>query len=436
MADPFAKWRTGAVDPFAKWREAIQPQDWRDAEAQSNLAAMQPQDPGDTEVRGNILPLSRNVETDKLSLAVPGFIQDPATLPGDVYTGKVDPQSDEGGRRALGFAMATLPSNIARGPRMRPGAPEPKLASAPKNNMVPQTKELGEMASGLYDEWKKAGVEIKPDAFNRLAYSLRGLAEKELVGSKLHPGSHSALSTIYSKRVVAPKRDPLSGGPNAKFTGVEPKQPSKTFSLEEIDNLPRQVKTAGRGHKEELADDRRIAGMAEDRIDEWLETLQPKDIASGDFQAAHSALQKSRPMWARYRKAEMLDEIKERALDKVGANYTAAGLQTALRQEFKAIRGNPSKMRRFSKQEQQVIKSLTRGASFENALRYLGKFDPLGGGAMQAVVSLAAGHMTAGPALNAAGFVANRASRRMTNKKLDKLNALVRRGYDEEGASY
>jgi hypothetical protein len=406
-------------------------EDWREREARENLAAMQPQDPGTTEIRGNILPLSRNVETNKLSFATPNAIYDPATLPGDVYTGKVDPRSEEGLQRSLGFAAATLPSNIARGPRFRPGQPEPAPV-APKNTMLPKTEDLKSLASSLYKEWEDAGVTIKPQAFNRLAYGLRKLAEDELVGSKLHPGSHSALSTIYSKRVLPPKQDPMSG-----VTGVVKKSPDRTFPLAEIDNLRRQVKTASKGHKEELADDRRIASIAEDRIDEWLESLGPKDIAAGDYQKAMAALTRSRPMWARYRKAELMDEVRERAMDKVGANYSAAGLQTAIRQELKAIRGNPSKFRRFSKPEQAVIKSLVRGGSFENMLRMLGKFDPIGGGAMQAVLSLAAGHMTGtGPVLNAAGFAANRASTRMTKNKLNKLDALIRRGYDEEGASY
>jgi hypothetical protein len=83
------------------------PLDWRDAEAASNLEALQgprPRDPGDMYVTGNVLPIRRNVETGERSAAIPGMITDPLTLPGDVYTGKVDPNSDEGLGRALGFA--------------------------------------------------------------------------------------------------------------------------------------------------------------------------------------------------------------------------------------------------------------------------------------------------------------------------------------------
>jgi hypothetical protein len=114
------------VSPFADLIAAhAKPKapDWRDAEAASNLEAIQgpkPQDPGDMEVRGSILPISRNVETGQRSAAIPGFIQDPVTLPGDVYTGKVDPNSDEGLQRALGFAGAVTLGNTVAKPSVSP----------------------------------------------------------------------------------------------------------------------------------------------------------------------------------------------------------------------------------------------------------------------------------------------------------------------------
>jgi hypothetical protein len=103
------------------------PLDWRDAEAASNLEAMQgprPQDPGDMYVTGNVLPMRRNVETGERSAAIPGFIQDPLTLPGDVYTGKVTPNSDEGLQRSLGFAGA-----VTLGSKFGPSRPTPLATS-------------------------------------------------------------------------------------------------------------------------------------------------------------------------------------------------------------------------------------------------------------------------------------------------------------------
>jgi hypothetical protein len=118
------------VSPFADLIAAqTQPKapDWRDAEAASNLEAIQgprPQDPGDMYVTGNVLPIRRNVETGERSAAVPGFIQDPLNLPGDVYTGRVDPNSDEGLQRSLGFAGA-----VTLGGKFGPSRPTPMATS-------------------------------------------------------------------------------------------------------------------------------------------------------------------------------------------------------------------------------------------------------------------------------------------------------------------
>jgi hypothetical protein len=136
------------------------------------------------------------------------------------------------------------------------------------------------------------------------------------------------------------------------------------------------------------------------------------------------------------RKAETLDKIHERALNKVGANYSNAGMQTALRQEFKNLANSP-KMSRFTKEEQAVIRRIVRGASGENILRYLGKFAPTS--PISAMVSMfvgAPGGVVGQAALMGAGTVARNASARMGANKVNELNALVRRGYTEGGASY
>jgi hypothetical protein len=288
MADPFAKWRTGAVDPLAKWREAIQPQDWRDAEAKSNMAAMQPQDPGDTEVRGNILPLSRNVETDKLSLAVPGFIQDPATLPGDVYTGKVDPQSDEGGRRALGFAAATLPSNVARGARMRPGSPEPQGAASADAQLVkptPREAEADLLGSGG-KKMNKAKLMEGSVLHDDLRSSMSALnAEMKTAAIRPNPKLHPAANDLYGRMldlVRAPKGDPLSG-----MTKNAPPQ-MKTASMQELHEL-RQIAddVIAKGWNPQLrqaTSEGKLGAMMKNTIDEMI----AKHPAAQDLMAGKS----------------------------------------------------------------------------------------------------------------------------------------------------
>jgi CheY-specific phosphatase CheX len=173
-----------------------------------------------------------------------------------------------------------------------------------------------------------------------------------------------------------------------------------------------------------------------DRIDDWINKPTARDIAAGDPAKASESIKNARHLWERMRKAETLDKIQERALNKVGANYTSAGMQTALRQEFRNLANSP-KFSRFSKEEQALVRQIVRGASGENLLRYLGKFAPTS--PISAMVSMfvgAPGGVVGQAALMGAGTAARNASARMGASKVNELNALVRRGYTEGGASY
>jgi len=78
--------------------------------------------------RNILLPREVNKTTGESRLAMPGIVQgaiDAFMLPGDVYAGKVDPMSDEGIARGLGFATTFGPGALGMG-RIR--APIPKYA--------------------------------------------------------------------------------------------------------------------------------------------------------------------------------------------------------------------------------------------------------------------------------------------------------------------
>lgn len=406
------------------WGKSAQPAtDWRDREAQETLKALQPQDPGMTEVRGNILPLSRNVETGKLSLAVPNALYDPATLPGDVYTGKVDPSQVPG--RTLGFAALATP--MARG--TLPKATTPTVAPKAAVPKMIESAEIKDLAQQVYKQAEDAGLSIKSDSYKALVSELVPKLKKEGFDPDITPATAAAMRRLIAEIPKQPAPDAMAG-----LTGVRPRPVTKTFKLEDIDTLRQVVGGARGGVDKKFAQDRRLAGIVSDRIDDWLDNLGPKDVASGDPRSAVFAIKQARGLWKRYRKAELLDEVVESVKDKVGANYTSAGWQTAMRQEMKAIRKNPAKFNKFSPQEQALIKRIVRGISSENALRWAGKFAP-----SSPLISLLTGHTLGGPAGLAAmgvGTAAKHLSAKMGQKKFDELNALVRRGYTDEGASY
>lgn len=407
-------------DEGASWGENPQP-DWRDVEAAETAKALgvQTQEQG---YRGNILPFQID-EGGRRSFAVPDLIYNPATLPGDVYAGKVGTKG-EMADRAAGF----VPGSGLRGVRpsiiRRVGDEAPKVSKE-----LPTTQSLKNMGSALYKEADDAGLRIAAPSYGRLVAGLTHTLKKEGVDPTLHPGATAAI-----RRLIGEIPKDVPPGAMSKLTGVKGKVSSKAFTLEEIDTLRKVIGAVRRSKDPARADDRRLAGIMADRIDEWLGALGPGDVVAGDAVAASNSIRAARSIWARVKKAELLDEAHERALDKAGANYTNAGLQTALRQEFKRIKNNKALFRSFTKQEQAVITSIVRGASAENLLRWAGKFAP--SSPLSTAITIFTGGYGAGLgvpgalALMGAGEVAARTSARMGQKKVNRLNALVRRGYD------
>jgi hypothetical protein len=410
-------------DEGPSWSEQPAP-DWRDAEATANLTAIGGA-PAEEGYRGAVLPFKMNAQGQR-ELAVPSMIQDPATLPGDVYAGNVNPAAVPD--RTLGFAAAVIGARPMAGKRV---AGTPEAAPQPPKEL-PTTQSLKESASALYREADEAGLAIHGNSYGRLVAEITNKAKGEGLNRRLHPGSFAAI-----RQLIADVPKDVPAGAMSKITGIGAKPSTKAFSLEEIDTLRKTVGAARRSKSPDLADDRRIAGIVADRIDDWLDNLGTKDIAAGDQDAAVKAIRAARGIVVRVKKSEILDEAMENALDRVGANYTNAGLQTALRQEFKRIKKAKHLFRKFSPQEQSVIQSIVRGASAENILRWAGKFSPTS--PLSAVVAMFAGSpggVAGQAALMGGGALAAKASAKMGQKKVDQLNALVRRGYESEDSSF
>lgn len=311
--------------------------------------------------------------------------------------------------------------------------PPPKASSSaietpkvPGNKVVPTTEEIKKMSQQAYKEASDAGVLVKPESYNNMVRGAVAKLQQEKINPKLHGDTHAAAQQLIQNIVRSRAPDAMS-----RLTGVTPKAPTKTFDLQELDTLRQVAGIAERGFDPQKAADRRLAGIVTSHIDDWVRNLTSKDVAAGDPQKAAFAIKQARALWHRMRNAEMLDTVHERALNRVGANYSANQLQTAYRQEFKAIANNPSKFRHFNKAEQQAITSIVRGDKVENVLRYLGKFAP--NSPMSLFLSGGTGYMFGGPigaaALAAGGTAAKFASNKMSQGKIDALNALVRRGY-------
>ncbi len=164
-----------------------------------------------------------------------------------------------------------------------------------------------------------------------------------------------------------------------------------------------------------------------DKIDDFEANLYDADVVSGDA-AAGTAFKEARALNTRLSKARTVQKLFDDAELAVGANYTAAGMDTALRQQFRSLAKNDRKLRGFTGEEKAAVRKVVMGGPLQNALRVLGKFAPNG------VVSSLAGigaFSVAGPgglALPAAGIVARQGAAKMGLRNANRVSETVRRG--------
>lgn len=309
--------------------------------------------------------------------------------------------------RAASRVQPTVPTAIEATRELVRPSPTPGQPAAQTARAAPTTEELKEAARAAYRRAEEAGVVVAPESIDRLRSQLTSTLTREGIDPTLHPATTAAM------RRLSEAEGPLT--------------------LERVETLRRVAKEAEKAAAANPAD-QRLAAMLVDDIDEFMERLGRRDVVSGDAATATQALRDARNLWSRARKAELIEEMIDRAQTRAGAHYTQAGMEHALRQEFKTLATNPRRLKLFTPMEQAAIKSIARGSRIENTLRNLGKFDPTSGG-MAAFISAALGGGVAmagggvlGAAVPAVGFAAKRAATRMTARKVGQLHELIRRG--------
>jgi hypothetical protein len=272
------------------------------------------------------------------------------------------------------------------------------------------TDELGDAGRAAYRRADDAGVIVPQNELAGFYIDARSRALD--LGADLNPGPGVASNTPMSAGVL--RRIDAATSNAGLPTGL-----MRSYDLQELSRIREAINGAAGNYAN--VHDQKIAVMLRDEFDEWLGNLNPNQIVAGNIDEATAALREARDLWGRYRRSETLDQLQERALNAVGANFTQAGAQTALRQQFRALANNPKQFNRFPLDEQQAIIEIVRGGSMENALRRIGVFAPRGFFSTM----FAFGGATAGNipmmALSAVGEAAKRTSGAMTNNNINRL---------------
>jgi hypothetical protein len=301
------------------------------------------------------------------------------------------------------------------------GAATGAAAEALNGNTAPEppsTKDLKTAASEAYKTAEDQGVVIRQDSFQNAVADIKATAQKAGIDEGLHPKAMAVLARFDKDAAQGP------------------------VTLEKAETLRR---VASGALDSQAPSERRIAHIIVDRLDDYIGALKPADVASGvsgdpalisafnlptgDAAAATDALAQARDLYARSAKSAAVDRMVEKAKNAVGANYTAAGMDTALRQQFRALANNPRAFGRFSQAEQAAILQVVRGGPVQNTLRLIGKLSPNSTFPIASELAVAGtghGDVAAGMALG--GAVAKHIAAKMGSASVSALSDLIRRG--------
>lgn len=212
-----------------------------------------------------------------------------------------------------------------------------KIASSMKDrfaNAPPSREQLKTMADTEYAEAKKISFDPKDVAAKlrtNLNAALNNPADPQL-NARLHPKVAEA---------VADFRDMLATAGN---------KPIPFSRMEQVRKLLTRASIS------DEADERRVAGLALDQLDSYVNST-----------AAKSA----RELWARRSKAEVINQVRERA------DLAAGDPAAAMKSQFRTLANQLAKNSRgFRKDEIAAIRKVAEGGKVENLLQAFGMLAP------------------------------------------------------------
>lgn len=321
-----------------------------------------------------------------------GALFGPAGLAGGAFGGAASQGAAEAGappwaQTAIGVAAPLLMGRF--------GTPKPKPVAR---------ADLKSQADAAYTASRAAGLQVADTAMGRMASDIAAEAKRAGIDPTLHPKATTALARI----------EKASGQP---------------LSLEEIDTL-RQIVGDARGSIE--AGERRIGQIMADKLDDFLDNLQPSDIASGD-KAGVAKINEARERWNRMRRTETIEDAVTTAQHRTAATGSGGNVNNAIRQEIRKILDNKRAVRPFSAEERKLMERVVMGSPVENLLRLGGKLSPEGNGLMAA---LGIGATATNPLFGLAaggGMISKRLADAATRRNVERLRDLVASGQVPKG---
>lgn len=357
-------------------------------------------------------------EDFRLSKIIPGIwesIKSGVTLPGDVATGKIDPESPEAMMRMFDLTLMASPTSVAAraGEKAIAGAGKALLPAKPK---IPTTQELKSAGGAGFDAARQMGVDYSADAVKSLADDLIWQLEKDGFRDATSPRTLGILRELQI---------PPTGGIGEGATVVA--------SLADLIAARRTLQEIARaGGSEGEAARRAIA-----RLDDFVVGADPASVVSGPAAAAASTVADARANYAASFRSKDIEKSITKAGQDADAANSGANLGNRIRQRLKSILQSDGKTRGYTPEEIGLLGEVVAGKHGANLARYVSNLLGGGGGLGQYVAS--GGAALAGAALGgpyAAGAAAALApiagiglrslSNKLTARQAENLAELLR----------
>ena len=211
---------------------------------------------------------------------------------------------------------------------------------------LPTADQIRDSARAAYQQVENARLIASEGSLNGLVSATRAGLDQRLITDTVAPRTFRALGHLED-----------SGGDIAQIMGVRQR-------LGEINP------SAGTDYE--------AAQHVRDAIDNYVETLPPGEIVSGDPQFTQAMLDHARASWRAYAKLDQVHTAMEIGSHRAAVAGTGANSQNAMRQRIREILDSDSQSRGFSAESRQQMEDIVMGTWLQNAARYAGKYAPSG----------------------------------------------------------
>lgn len=328
-----------------------------------------PAAPAAPQKSGSILPISTTPDGGwqfDSNAGVVGAIKRAITLPGDVYTGKVQMNDPETGRTSdevIGRSAEMAATVTPVSPAMRAG--ERAVAGAANSLKRPKVEPptadaLKKAASEGYDTARSMGVRYRSDAVAGLSGTIRTELEQDGILAELAPKTFKILDALGNP----------PAGSDAPLEGLLAARRALKNARLDFNNPT-----------EKLAAERIIQ-----RLDEFLGGPPEEAVLAGPAAAVGKTIGDANANYAAAKRSELLSGKLDQADRQAARSNSGLNTDNAVRQRADSILNSPKVRKGLSPEEIAALDRVVKGTAGRNAARYTGNLLG-GGGGLGAIVT-------------------------------------------------